>query len=132
MKANFLKTRDEQFKNMFRNLFSHGLPNLWDEEGAMIAENDYLSQQRHNKDDTFSIDQLDPLIKGHHIYEVLDKEFCLFSETRKIRSILPPPQQNLYSYLDVVNHDLLVVAFHASPVWQRISQFASKWILSES
>ena len=37
MKANFLKTRAEQFKNMFKNIFSHGLPNFWDEEGAMIA-----------------------------------------------------------------------------------------------
>ena len=44
MKANFLKTRAKQFKNMFKNLLTHGLPNLWDEEGDMIAENDYLSQ----------------------------------------------------------------------------------------
>ena len=44
MKAKFLKTRAEQFKNMFRNIFSHGLPNFWDEEGAMIAKNYYLSQ----------------------------------------------------------------------------------------
>lgn len=44
MKANFLKTRAEQFKNMSKNVFSHGLPNFWDEEGTMLAENDYLSQ----------------------------------------------------------------------------------------
>ena len=37
MKTNFLKTRVEQFKNMFRNIFTHGLPNFWDEEGAMIV-----------------------------------------------------------------------------------------------
>ena len=117
MKANFLKTRVEQFKNMFRNLFSHGLPNLWDEEGAMIAKNDYLSQWQQKNDDTSSINQLDPLIKGHHIFEVLDKEFCLFYETRKIISSLPPPSYNLYSDLDVVNQDLLAVAFPVSLVW---------------
>ena len=44
MKANFLKTRAEQFKNMFMNLFSNGLPNFWNEEGSMIIESDYLSQ----------------------------------------------------------------------------------------
>ena len=43
MKANFLKTRAEQFKNMFRNLFSHVLPNFLDEVGDMIAKNDYIS-----------------------------------------------------------------------------------------
>ena len=32
MKNNFLKTRAEQFKNMFKNRFSDGLPNFWDEE----------------------------------------------------------------------------------------------------
>lgn len=68
LKVNFLKTRVEQFKNMFRNLFSHGFPNFWDEEGVMVAENDYLSQLQQRKDDTSSIDQLDPLIKGHHIF----------------------------------------------------------------
>ena len=44
MKANFMKTWVQQFKNMFRNLFANGLPNFWDEEGAMIAKSDYLFQ----------------------------------------------------------------------------------------
>ena len=86
MKANFLKTRAEQFKNMSRNLFANGLPNFWNEEGAMIAENEYLSQWQQKRDDTSSIDQLDPIIMGHHIYDILDKEFCLFYEVRRIIS----------------------------------------------
>ena len=49
MKANFLKTKAEQFKNIFRNLFNRGLPNFWDDEGAMMAENDYLSQWQQKK-----------------------------------------------------------------------------------
>ena len=98
----------------------------------MIVENDYLSQWQQKKDDTSSIDQLDPIIKGHHIYEVLDKEFCLSYETRRRISSLLMASSNLYSDLDVVNQELLVVAFPASSTWQRISQFANKWILSES
>ena len=98
----------------------------------MVAENDYLSQLQQKKEDTSSIDQLDHLIKGHHIFEVLDKEFCLFYETRNIISSLPPPSYNVYSDLDVVNQDLLAVEFPTNSVWQRISQFANKWILSES
>lgn len=43
MKANFLRTRAEQFKHMFKNLFDNGLPSFWNEEGAMIVESDYLS-----------------------------------------------------------------------------------------
>lgn len=103
MKANFPKIRAEQFKNMFRNLFANGLPNFWNEEGDMIAENEYISQWQQKRDDTYSIDQLDPIIKGHHIYDVLDKEFCLFYEVRRIIYNMPPPSYNLYSDLDVVN-----------------------------
>ena len=50
----------------------------------MIVKNDYLSQRQQKRDDTYSIDQLDPIIKGHHIYDVLDKEFFLFYEVRRI------------------------------------------------
>jgi hypothetical protein len=132
MKANFFRTRAEQFKHMFKNCFDNGLLNFWNEEGAMIAESDYLSLWKHERDDTASIDQLDPIIRGHHIYDVLDKELCLFYEARIIISNPPPPSYNLYSDLDVVNRDLLVVAFPTSSTWQRISQFTKKWILSES
>ena len=132
MKANFLKTRAEQFKNMFKNLFANGLPNFWNEEGAMIVENEYLAQWQQKRDDTSSIDQLDPIIQGHHIYDVLDKELCLFYEVRRRISNMTSPSYNLYYALDVVNRDLLAVAFPASSAWQRISQFANKWILSES
>ena len=114
MKANFLRTRAKQFKHMFKNLFDNGLPNFWNEEGAMITENDYLSLFKKERDDTTSIDQLDPIIRGNHIYDVLEKAFCLFHEVRRIISNLPPPSYNLYPDLDVVNQDLLVVAFPSS------------------
>ena len=102
---------------MFRNLFNQGFPNFWDEEGMMVAKNDYLSKLQEKKDDTSSIDNLDPLIKGHHIFEVLDKQFCLFFERRKIIFSLPPPSYNLYSDLDVVNWDLIALALPSSSVW---------------
>ena len=129
-KYNLLKTRAEQFKNMFKNVFNQGLPNFWDEEGIMVAKNEYLAKLQEKKDDTSSIDKMDPIIKGHHIFEVLDREFFLFYETRKIITSLASPSYNLYSNLDVVNQDLLAAAFPVSSVWQRISQFSNKWILS--
>ena len=67
LKENFLKSRAKQFKNMFRNVFSQGFPSFWDEEGTVIAENEYLSKLHEKKDDTSSIDKLDPIIKGHNI-----------------------------------------------------------------
>ena len=69
----------------------------------MIAEGNYLSLWQQRKNDTTSIDQLDPVIKGCHIYDALDKEFCLYYEVRRIISNFPPPSYNLYSDLDVVN-----------------------------
>ena len=102
---------------MFRNVFSQGLANFWDEEGIMVAKNEYLSKLQEKKGDTSSTDKLDPIIKGHHIFEVLYKEFFLFYETRKNITSLPSPSYDLYSNLDVVNRDLLVVAFPAISVW---------------
>ena len=39
LKANFLKSWVEQFKNMFINVFIQGFPNFQYEEGTMVAEN---------------------------------------------------------------------------------------------
>ena len=83
----------------------------------MVVENEYLCKLQEKKDDTSSIDRLDPLIKGHHIFEVLDRECFLFYETRKIITSLPAPSYNFYSDLDVVNHDLLSATFPSSSVW---------------
>lgn len=103
LKEKFLKSTTEQFKNMFRNVFSQGLHNFWDEEGIMVAKNEYLAKLQEKKDDTSSIDKLDPIIKSRHIFVVLDMEFFLFYDTRKIITSLPSPSYNLYSDLDVVN-----------------------------
>ena len=83
----------------------------------MIAEGDYLSFWQQRRNDTTSIDQLDPIIKGIHIYDLLDKEFCLYYKVRRIISNLPPPSYNLYSDLDVVNRDLLAMSFPTNSIW---------------
>ena len=95
-------------------------------------ENDYLSKLQEKKNDTTSIEELDPIIEGRDIFEVLDRYFFLFFESKKIIIGLPPPSYNFYSYLDVVNKDLLATTFPANSVWQRIAQFANKWTPSES
>ena len=127
MKANFLKARVDQFKQSFKFLFDNGFPSFWNEEGIIIPEDDYLSMWNQKKNDTSLIVKLDLIIKGNHIYDVLDKYFCLYYAARRIISNLPPPSYNLFSDLDVVNKDILVVAFPSSSVWQRIAQFANKW-----
>ena len=96
MKANFLRARAEQFMHMFKNLFDNGFPSFWNEEGIMVSENDYLSLWQQKKNDPSSIDQLDPIIKGSHIYDVLDRDICLYYEAKRIISNLPPPSYNLY------------------------------------
>ena len=68
LKENFLKSRVEQFKNMFKNVFNQGFLSFWDEEGTVVAENEYLSKLQEKKDDNSSIDKLDPIIKIHHIF----------------------------------------------------------------
>jgi hypothetical protein len=117
---------------MFKNVFSQGLPSFWDEEVTFISENDYISKIQEKKNDTTSIEKLDPIIKGQDIFEILDRDFFLFYETRKIIIGLPPPSYNFYSYLDVINTDLLETTFPSNSVWQRIDQFASKWTTPDS
>lgn len=73
LKANFLKGRAEEFKNIFKNVFIQGLPNVQDEDGTTIAENEYFSKLQEKNSDTTSIDKLDPIIKGRDIFEVHDK-----------------------------------------------------------
>ena len=51
---------------------------FWNEEGIIISEDDYLSLWNQKNNDTSLIDKLDPIIKGNHIYDVLDKDFCLY------------------------------------------------------
>ena len=58
---------------MFKNVFSQGLASFLDEECTVIVENEYLSKLQEKKNDTTSIDKLDPIIKGRDIFEVLDK-----------------------------------------------------------
>ena len=132
LKENFLKGRTDEFKNMFKNVFSQGLCSFLDEEGTIIFENQYLSKLQEKKNDTSSIDNLDLIIKGHDIFEVLDRELFLFYETKKIIVGLPSCSYNFYSYLDVVNLDLLAATFPANLVWQTILQLASEWTPFES
>ena len=44
LKEKFLKGRAEEFKNMFKNVLTQGLPSSWDEEGIVITKNEYLSK----------------------------------------------------------------------------------------
>ena len=43
VKAKFLKERADQFKQAFKFRFDNGLPSFWNEEGIIIAEDDYFS-----------------------------------------------------------------------------------------
>ena len=132
MKANFLKARADQFKQAFKFLIDNGLPIFWNDEGLLASEDDYLIMLNQKKSDTLLIDKLNPVLKGSCIFDVLDKDFCLYFETRRIISNMPPPSYTLFSDLDVVNRDLLAVAFPSSSVWHRIAQFVDKWNVSGS
>lgn len=127
MKADFLKARANQFKQAFKFLFDNGLPRFWNDEGMIVSKDDYLIMLNQKKSDTLLIDNLNPVLKGSCIFYVLDKDFYLYFETRRIISNMPPPSYTLFSDLDVVNIDLLAVAFPSSSVWQRITHFVDKW-----
>ena len=115
-KANFLLGRDEDFKVMFKDIFSHGLPNFCDEQGVCIIENDYHLKLLEEIIDTYAIDKLDLNIKGQHIFEILEKDFFLFHEIRQVIFGLPPPSYNFYSELEVVSREMLATSFPTNSV----------------
>ena len=98
----------------------------------IVLEDDYLIMLNQKKNDTSLIGKLDPVLKGSCIFDLLDQHLCLYFETRRIISNMPPPSYSLFSDLNVVNRDLLAVAFPSSSVWQRITHFADKWNVSGS
>lgn len=63
-KANFLLGRTEDFKVLFKDIFSQCFPNLWDEHGACIAKNEYHLKLQEKRNDTSTIDKIGWRIKG--------------------------------------------------------------------
>ena len=131
-KANFFLGRDEDFKVMFKDIFSQGWPNCRDKQGVCIIENDYHLKLFEKRNGTSAIDKLDLNIKGQHIFEILDRDFFFFHESRQVIFGLPPPPYNIYSELDVFRREMLVASFPSKSIWQRISMFTSKWNIPES
>jgi hypothetical protein len=48
-KAHFLLGRTKDFKALFQDIFSQGFPNLWNEQGVCIAENEYHLKLQEQK-----------------------------------------------------------------------------------
>ena len=115
-KANFFPGKVEDFKVLFKDIFSKSFPNFWDEQGVCIAENDYHLKLLEKRNDTSAIDKLDLNIKGQHIFEILDREFFLFHEIRHVIFGLPTPSYNFYSELDVISREILAASFPAKSV----------------
>ena len=75
MKANFVKARVEQFMHAFKNLIDNGFP-IFLEQGRSYDCRRWLSLfVAAERNDITSIEQLDPIIKGSDIYDVLNREF---------------------------------------------------------
>ena len=77
--------------------------------------------------DTSKVDKITTNIKGPDIFDVLDKDFYLFHEMRKIIFNLPPITYKFHSELDAINREMLAASFPSMPVWQIISMLANKW-----
>ena len=131
-KANFLLGRIEDFKALFKDIFSQGFPNLWDEQGVYIKKNEYHVKLQEKRNGTYSIEKLGWSIKGQHVFEILDKDLFLFHEIRKVIFGLPPSSYNFYFELEVISREMLATYFLANSIWKRISMFANKWNIIES
>ena len=114
-KAKFVLGRTKDFKVPFKDIFSQGLPNLWDEQGVCIAKNEYHLKLQEKRNDTSAIDKLGWSIKGQHIFEILDKDFFLFHEIGRVIFGLPP-SYNFYSELEVISREMLAASFPANSV----------------
>jgi hypothetical protein len=115
----------------FKDVFEHGLPSFWDEQGLFLSENDYQEVFQERRNDVSSFNQLSAVIKGQDILNILKKDFNLLYMMKEAALSLPPITYFFYSYLDAVNRETLVVSFPSSSVWQIISTFIARWTESE-
>lgn len=57
-KAKFMLGRVSDFRVIFQNVFEHGIPNFWDEQGIFLSEDNYLEDFHERKNDTSTFDHL--------------------------------------------------------------------------
>ena len=82
--------------------------------------------------DTSRINQVVPSIKGQDIFDVLERDFFLFHETKQVIYVLPPVTYAFHSELDAIKREMLGVSFPSTSIWKRISMFVDKWNVPES
>lgn len=131
-KANHLVQRAQDFKTLFKDVFNQGLPFFWTEEGMLVSEVNYLTKLQEKAKYTSVINNLDPIIKGRDIFQILDKDLFLFHETKQIIYGLPPPSYKLYSDLDTLHIDLIAATFPPSSIWREIVELANKTVGQEA
>ena len=131
-KANFMFGKVAGFKLLFKDVFQQGLPNFWNEQGLSLSEDEYHVKLLEKRNDTSKVGHIVANIKGEDTFDVLDKYFYLFHETRKTLFDLPPITYKFHSELDVINREMLAVSFPSTLAWQIISMFANKWNYLES
>ena len=81
-KDNFMLGRVSYFILLFKYVFQRGFPNFWNEQRLYLSKYEYHIKLLEKRNDTSKIDQIVANIKGQDIFDVLDKDFYLFHETR--------------------------------------------------
>ena len=108
---NFMLWRIEDFKLLFKDVFWHGFPNFWNEQGLYLSEEEYHIKLSARRNDTSHAGKIMTNVKGKDIFDVLDKYLYLLHETRKIIFVLPPVTYKFHSKFDAINREMLAVAF---------------------
>lgn len=130
-KAKYMLGRVGDFRIIFRNVFEHGLPNFWDEQGMLLSKVDNQEDFHQRKNDTSTFDNLSVVIKGQDIVNILENDIKLSSMIKETVLSLHHITYFFYLDLDIDNRETLVVYFLANLVWQRISTFVARWKESE-
>ena len=79
-KANFMLGRITYFKLLFKDVFRHGFPNLWNEQGLYLLEEEYHMKLLERTNDTSQVNEIMENVKGKDIFDVLYKYFYLLHE----------------------------------------------------
>ena len=89
-KAKYVLGRVSDFRVIFHNVFEHGLPISWDEQGFILSEVDYQEDFHQRKNDTSTFDHLSAVIKVQDIVNILEKDFELLSMMKETVLYIPP------------------------------------------
>ena len=129
-KSEELLLQVNNFKQDFKELFEDGLPSFWDEEGQMFSQKNYHNLLVQCRMDHSKFNDLEKILTGKTIVDMLTEDFEILQKFAIIRSRLPKKSYEAYMELEVAIREMMECDTPSSEQWKAVERFGkTKYIL---